>query len=102
MSSGSSSRKIPRTQTPPGGATPIEDIKIEDLDQQTREKVKRLRQIRPSATVLQARNALLIFEVDLDGAAERLGSDVDILDEIESLSQAKRSGEDKFLVWTLS
>jgi SWI/SNF-related matrix-associated actin-dependent regulator 1 of chromatin subfamily A len=92
MASGYGSSKRPQIQTRPDRARPIEDIKIEDLDQQLRGKVTRLIQIYPSVSVLTAKSALLLCKGNLDDAAERLGSGAIVIsdDEIESPQPAKK------------
>lgn len=92
MSSGYGSGNKPQIQMRPERARPIEDIKLEDLDQELREKVTRLRHIYPTATVLTARNALLLCKGHFGDAAERLGSStIEISDdEIESPQPAKK------------
>jgi SWI/SNF-related matrix-associated actin-dependent regulator 1 of chromatin subfamily A len=73
MSSGYGSMKKPQVQMRPERARPIEDISLDDLsDQKLRANVARLRQIFPSATVLIARNALLVCKGSLDDAATML------------------------------
>jgi SWI/SNF-related matrix-associated actin-dependent regulator 1 of chromatin subfamily A len=80
MSSVYGSIKRPQAQARPERAQPVEDIPLDSiLDPLLREKVLRLTRAFPSATVLLARNAILLSKGNLDDAAVRLGTSGSII-----------------------
>jgi SWI/SNF-related matrix-associated actin-dependent regulator 1 of chromatin subfamily A len=93
MSMGGSIKK-PQTQMKPERARPVEDIPLSSLDQQTQDKVKRLKTVFPNITVLHAYNTLMTSKGSVDDAVGLLSDQAEATvisdDEIGGSQSAKK------------